>query len=161
MVQCFTLSIAYSFRHQRRGYCRPGWGEERFYPLSSLSFLTTNPKYVLFTEVLTTSRTCLVNIIWLPDTIVEQFFAQGDLFTSIKPIKTWVVGKELAKCLGFGGQSDCRQEKSVQEQIDENIYIDYNQNNGNITSSAQRPIVAHQPPKLLMTPSITRANGWI
>jgi len=54
MVQCFTLSIAYSFGHQRGGYCRPG----------------------LFTEILTTSRTYLINIIWLPTPSPSSFSQQ-------------------------------------------------------------------------------------
>jgi len=134
MAHCFRASIAHFSGHHRGGYYRPGWGEERFYlhPSSSLSFLTTNPKYILFTEVLTTSRPYLINTICLPDRLAERVLRRGAIFATIKPIYNWVVGKELAKCLGLGRWT-CWQEQMMQKEIDKNIYIDYDQNNGQVT----------------------------
>ena len=54
----------------------------------------------------------------------------------------WVVGKEMAKSFGLG-RWNCRLEKQLQQDIDQNIYIDYDKNNGTVSLHCSSDI-AHE-----------------
>ena len=130
LVKCFKSSLAYYSGHERGGYFRSDSGSDRFYlhPSATLSFLNSTPKWILFTEVLTTNRTYLMNSIEIPEAIVNEFIKQNPLHL----VKQWIVGKNMAESLGLG-RWNCRLETKLQQEIDQNIYIEFNKNNGMVS----------------------------
>lgn len=142
LADCFRYSLAHFSGHQRGGYFRPGWGYDRFYvhPSSSLSFLGLNPDWILFTEVLTTNRPYLLNTMVIPNRIAERMVSNSIKMNPIKMMKTWIVGKEIAKILGFG-RWQCQLEKQMQEEISQHIYIDFDTNTGEVSLHCSRETV--------------------
>ena len=156
LVECFKSSLAYYSGHPRGGYYRPGLEPDRFYlhPSATLSFLNSYPKWILFTEVLTTNCTYLMNSINIHEAIANKFINQS----SVNLVKQWVVGKEMAKSFGLG-RWNCRLEKQLQQDIDQNIYIDYDKNNGTVSLHCSSDI-AHEATNAL-DKLIKSKRGWI
>ena len=130
LVECFKSSLAYYSGHERGGYYRPGLGCDRFYlhPSATLSFLNSTPKWILFTEILTTNRNYLINSIKIPEVMANKFIKQSP----VRLVKQWIVGKKMAESLGLG-RLNCRLETKLQQEIDQNIYIDFDKNNGTVS----------------------------
>ncbi|XP_066915587.1 uncharacterized protein [Clytia hemisphaerica] len=129
LTQCFPASLAYYSGHPRGGYYITGYEPERFYmhPSAALSFLNRYPKWILFTEILTTSRTYLINTIDIPEWLANRVNTK-----SVQCCKQWIVGREMSKALGFG-KVHCHIEKKLQSDISQNIYIDFDSNNGKVS----------------------------
>ena len=124
------------------------------HPSSALSILSSSPKWILFIEVLTTSQTYLLNSIQIPEKIVNKFIKTKP----IRLVKQWIVGKETAKVLQLG-RRHCRLEMQLQEGIDQDLYIDFNKNDGTVSLNCSANVARSAILKL--DEAISTQRRWI
>ncbi|XP_057296015.1 uncharacterized protein LOC130624965 isoform X2 [Hydractinia symbiolongicarpus] len=140
LFRCFKRNLAYYSGHQRGGYYRLGDTEEPYFihPSSALSFLTMTPGWVLFEEVLTTSRPYLLNVTAIPEEISNSLVGR-DEESVVTAVCRKIVGKETAMRLGLGRYNG-RLEVSMQKLLHQKVFIDLDENIGEATLYTVRSI---------------------
>ena len=82
LLDCFKSNIGYFTGHDRSGYFVVNDKEKRFlqmHPSSSLSYLASSPKWVVYLDVLKTSKDYMLNVVTIDDCDVQKKVEAGDL----------------------------------------------------------------------------------
>ena len=110
LLDCFRSNLGYFTGHSKSGFFVVFDTEDRFlqiHPSSSLSYLASTPKWVVFLDVLKTSNDYMLNVVTLDDSDVQQKIDTGDFTINLKKLDEVTlsssvvaeVGSSLMSCL--------------------------------------------------------------
>ena len=88
-LDCFRSNLGYFTGHSKSGFFVVFDEEDRFlqiHPSSSLSYLASTPKWVVFLDVLKTSSDYMLNVVTLEDSDVQAKIDTGDFIINQKKL---------------------------------------------------------------------------
>ena len=89
LLDCFRSNLGYFTGHSKSGFFVVFDEEDRFlqiHPSSSLSYLASTPKWVVFLDVLKTSSDYMLNVVTLEDSDVQAKIDTGDFIINQKKL---------------------------------------------------------------------------